>query len=78
MPSEIDPDAKLPFPHVCQGRDAEDLTRSSRIDGSIRLTQVDMIKGVEELGTELPFDRFGDSEALTHRCIEVEESGPKE
>jgi hypothetical protein len=78
MTSEIDPDAKLPLPHVRKGRDAKNLTRSSRIDGRIRLTEVDMIKGIEELGTELPFDRFGDSEALTQRCIEVEESRPKE
>src|SRR5215510_7332397 len=75
---KVQPQAELPFPHLCQRCDTEDLPGGGGIHRAVRLSQIDVIEGVVKFGPELSFESFSDPEVLAQGRIVVEEPRPEE
>ena len=77
---KVDAQAELPSSHLCEVPSCEssNLPRGFGIDVSVRLTQVDVVEGVEELGAELSIDSFRHPQSFAKSGIGIEETGAVE
>src|SRR5579871_1072917 len=70
---EISTQAELPFAHLRQTRDAENLSGRGRVHRRIGLSQIDVIQVVKQLGPELRSDPLRDVKILAQGEIGVKE-----
>ena len=75
---ELDAQAELPLSHLSKICDGEDLAGSGRIHLRVRLAEVHVVEGVEQLRAELALDALGELELLAQRGVGVEEVRPEE
>ena len=68
----------MPLSHLSKICDGKDLAGGGRIHLRVRLAEVHVVEGVEQLGTELALDALGELELLAQRGVGVEELRPEE
>src|SRR5262249_8555543 len=75
---EVQPQAELPFPHRGQGLEGGNPPSGGRVHRTVRLPQVHLIESVEEFGSGLALELFGNPEVLAQRRVVVKEPRPEE